>query len=401
MIMNLRNRVHVVWACLILLNQAALAQDFTPTEAPSQNWLSLASSADGNKLAGVGSYGLLYVSTNSGLSWQAVATALTGPEPSRPWAAISSSADGNKLAAVANNNSIFISTNSGATWNASGPALNWSAIAASSDGSKIAVANYDMGRIHTSSDGGATWVTTASPAKRWRSLTSSANGRILFAGSDYGTNYGNLPAIYKSADAGVSWQATTAPHQPWQTIAVSADGTKVAAGVYGGLIYFSSDSGASWSPASVPSMRWGSIASSADGVRLAAAAWEGAIYVSADSGRTWSQASAPDQQWQAVASSADGIKLAAGIYNMASGGIYTAIAPPTLSISVLGEKVVLTWPASATGFVIQEAVDLVQPNWVDVSSGSLVNGANQVSVPKVAGGGFFRLVQRGTPKESQ
>src|SRR3954462_6127311 len=103
MIMKLQNRVQAVRVCLIVLNQAASAQNFIPTEAPSQNWLSLASSADGNKLAGVGSYGLLYISTNSGLSWRAVATAANGPEPSRPWAAIACSVDGNRLAAVANN----------------------------------------------------------------------------------------------------------------------------------------------------------------------------------------------------------------------------------------------------------------------------------------------------------
>jgi hypothetical protein len=217
---------------------------------------------------------------------------------------------------------------------------------------------------------------------------------MLFAGSDYGTNYGDLPAIYRSTDAGVTWQATIAPHQPWQTLASSAEGIRLAAGVYGGLIYLSNDSGASWTPANVPSLRWGGIASSADGVRLAAAAWEGSIYVSADSGQTWVPANAPNQQWQTVASSADGIKLAAGIYDLSSGGIYTAIAPPTLSIGFSNSNAVISWPATATGFALQQSPDLLQPSWTDVEEGSSIKAANRVAVPFVAGRVFFRLIQR-------
>jgi hypothetical protein len=216
----------------------------------------------------------------------------------------------------------------------------------------------------------------------------------LVAGSDYGTNYGNLPAIYTSADSGATWHLTTAPNQPWQTIASSADGTRLAAGVYGGLIYLSADSGTSWTPAGVPSLRWGGIASSADGARLAAVAWEGSIYVSADSGQIWTKASAPTQQWQTVASSADGIKLAAGIYDLSSGGIYTAIASPVLTIRAAGSGAILSWVDSATGFTLQQNPDLSPSTWTDVTSGTLANGTNQVAVPATAGRHFFRLIHR-------
>jgi hypothetical protein len=160
------------------------------------------------------------------------------------------------------------------------------------------------------------------------------------------------------------------------------------------LIYLSANSGTSWTAANVPSLRWGGIASSSDGTRLAAAAWQGSIYVSADSGQTWSRANAPTQQWQTVSSSADGIKLAAGIYDTSTGGIYTALAPPALKMSISGNSAVLSWPASATGFTLQQNPDLSKSNWTDVGAGTLINGANQLTVSPLAGARFFRLIHR-------
>src|SRR6266568_101321 len=133
-------------ASLFLATHAGLAQNFTPTPAPSQNWLSMASSADGSTLAAVGSYGWLYLSTNSGASWLPATTAPSGPEPTRPWTSIACSAEGSKLVAVANFNPIFTSTNFGRTWSSHGPAATWNAVASSADGVKLVAADYNMGR---------------------------------------------------------------------------------------------------------------------------------------------------------------------------------------------------------------------------------------------------------------
>jgi photosystem II stability/assembly factor-like uncharacterized protein len=381
---------------LLLAGSPSQAQNFVPTPAPTQNWVSLASSSDGTRLAIVASYGSLYTSTNSGATWAPATTATTGSEPSRPWTGVASSTDGRKLVAVAGSNPIFTSANYGQTWSSHGPAANWSAVASSADGTKLVALDYNMGRIYTSTDSGNNWAATASPIKRWRSVASSADGTKLVAGSDYGTNYSDLPIIYVSTNSGATWKATSAPNQPWQTIASSADGTKLAAGVYGGLIYLSTDSGASWNPASVPSLHWGGIAASADGTRLAAAASEGMVYVSADSGHTWTTANAPTQQWQTVACSSDGIKLAAGVYDLWSGGVYTAVASPTLNLTMSGNTAVLSWPASATGFTVQQSPEAANPTWMDVAAQtSLVNGNNQMAVSAAAGGhGFYRLIHR-------
>jgi len=81
------------------------------TSAGSRNWTSLASSADGTKLAaGVGNGGYIYTSTDSGATWTERTNA-----GSRDWKAIASSSDGSKLAA-GSSGYIYTSTDSGATW---------------------------------------------------------------------------------------------------------------------------------------------------------------------------------------------------------------------------------------------------------------------------------------------
>src|SRR5215471_2070396 len=133
------------------------AQQFTPTTAPAQDWISIASSADGTKLAAVGNYGYLYTSTDSGSNWVLSSTTTNGPEPVRPWAGLAVSADATKLIAVANFNPIFISTDFGQSWYTTGPAETWAAVACSSDATKIVAADGNMGLIYTSADGGSTW----------------------------------------------------------------------------------------------------------------------------------------------------------------------------------------------------------------------------------------------------
>jgi hypothetical protein len=252
-----------------------------------------------------------------------------------------------------------------------------------------------MGRIYTSTDSGLTWKASGSPIKRWRSVASSADGTKLVAGSDYGTNYSDLPMIYASTNSGTTWQATTAPNQTWQTIASSGDGTKLAAGVNGGLIYISTNSGLAWTPANTPSRHWGGIASSTNGGKLAAASSEGQIYVSTDSGRNWTTATAPVEPWQTIASSADGTRLAAAVYDLSNGGIYVAIASPSLSLTVSQRNAILTWPASVTGFTLQQTTDLSRPAWTDVTvPATVINGNNQATLPASSAHCYFRLIHR-------
>jgi len=82
------------------------------TSAPNEPWTSIASSADGNKLAAVALDGGIYTSTNSGQTWIQETNA-----PITNWVAVASSCDGNKLVALVGgggsfpNGGIWTSTN--------------------------------------------------------------------------------------------------------------------------------------------------------------------------------------------------------------------------------------------------------------------------------------------------
>src|SRR5207237_5657962 len=91
--------------------------------------------------AGAGSFGAIYISTNSASTW----TPATNSQATL-WTKVASAADGAKLAALGNG-SIYASADSGMTWGAtSAPVTNWSSIASSADGIRlVAVINYGGG----------------------------------------------------------------------------------------------------------------------------------------------------------------------------------------------------------------------------------------------------------------
>lgn len=267
----------------------------TPTEN-SRPWYSIASSADGTKLAAATSAnGQIYTSTDSGVTW-------TARESNRFWYSIASSADGSTLAAVVNGGHIYTSTDSGVTWTARMTDTDriWRGITSSADGTKLA-AVVSGGQIYTSTNSGVTW-TARESSRGWTAVTSSADGtRLAAAGGSY---------IYTSSDSGVTWTPmTNNPLSNIRSITSSANGTRLAAGRYGGQIYISSDSGVTWT-ARESDRNWQSITSSADGTQIAAAVDGGQIHVSRDSGETWT-ARESVRSWRSITSSSDGTRLAA------------------------------------------------------------------------------------------
>jgi hypothetical protein len=76
---------------------------WAPSGAPVANWYSVASSADGTKLAAVIFGGGIYASTNSGTTW-----VLTSA-PASNWASVASSADGLTLVAAVYGGPIYVS----------------------------------------------------------------------------------------------------------------------------------------------------------------------------------------------------------------------------------------------------------------------------------------------------
>ncbi len=150
------------------------------TDAGTHNWVGVASSSDGVKLAAVANGGYIYTSTNSGVNW----TQRTG-SGSRSWRAIASSSDGTKLAAVVEGGYIYTSTDSGVTWTqqSSAGSGSWVSITSSADGVKLAAVVY-VGAISISTDSGATWTVQNSPGTaNWISIASSSNGNKLITGA--------------------------------------------------------------------------------------------------------------------------------------------------------------------------------------------------------------------------
>ncbi len=164
-------------------------------------WGSVASSADGHELVAAAyasavihtngsdiyTGGPIYISTNSGATWT-----LTDA-PLQNWQSVASSSDGHVLIAAANGGPVCISTNSGAHWNLSdAPITNWSAIACSADATKMfAAANQ-----------GGIWISQASPAPILYSKTTGTNFVVSWIIPS--TNF----VLQQSSDLS-SWSAVT------------------------------------------------------------------------------------------------------------------------------------------------------------------------------------------------
>lgn len=252
------------------------------SSAPITNWLHVCSSADGSKLVGVGRR--IFYSTNSGLNWY-VASA---PIPVEYWSSVASSADGTRLAAGVVGGSapsargIYLSTNSGATWYPGG--VNGSDVALSADGLKLAAVVYNTFTplfVTLSTNAGITWQSNyVSLSQPWWPLASSADG-VKLAAAVGGPFVSRIGSIHTSTNSGMTWTTNASlglPTANWIAIDSSADGSRLVAAVRNGGIYTSVDSGATWVSNTVPPADWNAVTISADGYKLAAVAFGGGIW---------------------------------------------------------------------------------------------------------------------------
>jgi hypothetical protein len=200
-----------------------------------------ACSSDGTKLAVAVLNDTIYVSTNSGASWTP-----SGAPTSDDWQSLAMSADGNTLIACTlyddNNDPLnlqrgefYFSTDAGTSWTEGnyGPEnyslyLNyWESVAISADGRTMAAASIDgsefgdiPGLLLTSTDSGATWEPASLPTAFLRQVAVSADGTGMMAlaaqasGGAY-INIGNsagTPALNISTAGGgtlLSWPFLT------------------------------------------------------------------------------------------------------------------------------------------------------------------------------------------------
>jgi hypothetical protein len=402
-------RILLVALTALLTANSAFAQTWTLTSAPVNDCQSVASSADGTRLAAGAAGGPVFTSTDSGVTWTSnrVADAYF-------WNSIASSADGTKLVALAVSSSpgttIYTSTNAGVDWVSNSiPNHNLIAVASSADGSKLVAVvgatvtttpgSVTNGPIFTSTNSGVTWQQSGAPIEYWSCIASSADGNTLAAGT-LGLNTQGLltlgGCLYVSTNAGATWLQTSAPTNDWwASIACSADGSKLIAAARS--IYTSTNSGVTWTSNNVPPSPWTSVASSADGSKLVAVSETIPIYISTNSGATWMSNNVPNNVWTSVASSADGAKLvAAAGFDLANPGIYTSYSTPSpvLNITAPTGNVGLSWIVPSTNFVLQQNLDLTTTNWADVTNPpvlNLTNLQNEIILSPTNSSGFYRL----------
>ena len=203
---------------------------------------------------------------------------------------------------------VWVSSDGGANFAlSSAPAgLHWMGVAISRNGMSIAAisgvsTDYDApavkasaGFVHTSSDGGVTWLRRQAngsmPVMRWAGGAMSSDGATMHAIPSDGD------CFFSSTDGGSSWVQKLIPQ--WSenhAFVASADGTKLAMTSNANL-YISASSGAagSWVKSVIsPKMAaWTSIAASSDFTHLVAVSNYGSgssqdVYVSGDSGVSW------------------------------------------------------------------------------------------------------------------
>lgn len=65
---------------------------------------------------------------------------------------------------------------------------------------------------------------------------------------------------------------------------------------------------------------------------------------------------------------------------------------PRLSVTRSGNNLVISWPASATGYALQATASLTNPSWSAVSATNTVVGSQEtVTLPIGGGASFYRL----------
>lgn len=383
----------LVWGLLIAI-ETAFAQTWTQTSATNVEWSSIASSADGTRLAAVASAngsgtgpGGIYTSTNSGITWI--------QSTNGDWLGIASSADGVKLVAVANG-SIMTSTNSGLTWtNVNAPSVWWRSVASSADGSKLLATTYlQGGDIYVSTNSGTSWRLATNAGAYGVETACSADGTRMAVEGGYG--------VLTSTNTGTTWRLAF-PHSEYFGLASSADGNKLFVITFSGEpstdLHVSTNWGATWSSNFISVPEGSALASSADGSKLVAIGdFASSIYTSTDSGVTWISNNAPNEAWNVVVSSADGTKLVTITQPLSSpGGIWTSqsVPAPELNLTPFNADLALSWIVPSTNFVLQQTSDLTTTNWVTLTNTPTLNLSNlndEVALSPSNGSGFFRLI---------
>ncbi len=406
--------------CALYFASPLFGEGWTRTSAPTNDWCSIASSADGSLLVAVYNAdvedGDIYTSTNFGLTWRS--NNLPGD-----WWSVACSADGtNVFATEGNGGRIAITTNAGMTWTLTSPESKvecWSeGISASGDGKTLllggdrSISTDSSGTnqllLYISTDAGTTWTGSLTNAQ-WDHGTNfsfisgvavSADASVLLAVTQSGDVYSGLMLL--STNGGMSFLtnaiSSQVPHSVFHGVACSSDGRIILACRHSPWsplpgIYVSTNTGNSWLRTNISGVM--SVACSADGTKLAAVDYNGHAFRSSDTGATWIQEEPGAGTFLVgVASSADGCKLVAVVHG---GGISTwqTTPDPVLNIASSSANLLLSWIVPSQPFLLEESPDLT--NWSAVGLAPTLNYTNlhnELSLPVPPSTRFYRLAMQ-------
>jgi hypothetical protein len=87
-----------------------------------------------------------------------------------------------------------------------------------------------------------------------------------------------------------------------------------------------------------------------------------------------------------------GYSLTGGFWSLVS--VVQSAGSPTLTVSLLGSSVVVSWPAPSTGFILEQASNLAATNWTTSAYTITTNGPTEsITISAPTGNLFFRLAQ--------
>ena len=164
------------------------------------------------------------------------------PVASGEWATVSVSGDGNYMIIGQYSGRLYLSNNSGATWNEIRPSgvdenLAWYGSAISSDGKYIIAGDYIRDDLYLSSNYGANWTKASSSVGCADRLAMSSDGSFMI-----GVGW---QSIKISKNYGVSW-AVSSGSSNWTAVDCSSSGSIVYAVQNGYDVYYSDNSGDDW-----------------------------------------------------------------------------------------------------------------------------------------------------------
>eukprot|EP01034_Spumella_vulgaris_P025760 gene25760-32249_t len=178
---------------------------------------------------------------------------------------------------------------------------------------------YSIAQINN--DFGVTWTqSTNAPKANWRTVTSSADGQRLVAGSSSASDTGQFVAAvtnnysypYISSDYGMSWTITTAKKSTYYSIASDSTGKYLFAGS-SDFVTYTHDFGVTWQSASPIVLRLEADAAYTVPVACDDTGSTGQfIYASNDYGVSWTKTSSGYGCWQCLASDSTGHHLVSG-----------------------------------------------------------------------------------------